>query len=292
MRHLLAILLLCLAAAASAQVIIIGGQSSSSLPYSGPGDVVSGAKAWWGLRCYNTAYAGNVADVYAPSDASHTLITCSAGGALNETLQTLATTCAVSCTIKTLYDQSGANSCGGGACTVTQATEANRVNVKLNVLGSRYVMDTTAAAPNGLTGGSFTQAQPFTIASAYRNTNAGDGVLIADSGSLVQFRPDLNGANTASIYAGATVSATASDAAFHAVNAVFNAASSSITVDGSTTVVNPSTNGFSNQVDVFSIGAGVQQFHGYAAEFGIWAGSFSGAQLTSMNSNQRAYWRF
>ncbi len=109
---------------------------------------------------------------------------------------------------------------------------------------------------------------------------------------LSAFCSAIAGANLASVYAGITVSATASDAAFHAVNVVFNGASSSINVDGSSTVVNPGAQGFVNNLNLFSLGAGTQQFHGYAAEFGIWAGSFSGAQLTSMNSNQHAYWNF
>ena len=32
--------------------------------YVGPLDAVSGAVAYWGLRCSTTAYAGNVADIW------------------------------------------------------------------------------------------------------------------------------------------------------------------------------------------------------------------------------------
>ena len=97
--------------------------------YAGPGDIVSGATAYWSLyHCYNTAYGGNVADVYAPADASHTLITCTAGGTINETLQSLATTCASSCTVKEFYDQTGNSN------HLIQATSGLRFTVTLSCL--------------------------------------------------------------------------------------------------------------------------------------------------------------
>ena len=48
--------------------ISIGG--SPPPPFSGPGDIVSGALDFWSpYECYSFAFTGNIADVYAPGDA-------------------------------------------------------------------------------------------------------------------------------------------------------------------------------------------------------------------------------
>lgn len=77
--------------------------------YNGPGDIIPGATAFWGLRCYTNAYTGNVADIWdaATGNTTETILKCSRGGAITATINPLATTCAGGCGIAKLYDQTG-----------------------------------------------------------------------------------------------------------------------------------------------------------------------------------------
>jgi hypothetical protein len=92
--------------------------------YTGPGNIVSGASAWWGLRAYNTAYAtalGNIANIVDTATGAATctikanasgdadLTTAGAGGAGNNCLLGATTFCttthAAGCSVTLLYDQ-------------------------------------------------------------------------------------------------------------------------------------------------------------------------------------------
>lgn len=263
--------------------------------YTGPVDINGTAFAIWSTRCSSTGYTGNVIDIYAPADASHTLITCSSGGALNETLQALATTCAVSCTAKTIYDQSGSNSCSGStACDLVQTTIALRPVVTLNCLNSKICLafntNLTMASANGVS-----LSQAFTVsvvANRTGNTSAFNNILGGDSSSTtLAFN---NAVNQITMYAGsATPVATANDSTTHAIQALFNAASSSFYVDGSSTAAStsPGTSGF-NGTDKFNIGVNAgNTFIGNWFEVGVW-NSDKTANNSSMNGNQHTYWSF
>jgi hypothetical protein len=283
----------CADDAAPSMSLLGVGRGAPPTAYSGPGDAVSGAKSYWGLRCYNTAYTGNVADVYAPSDASHTLLTCSAGGIINETVQALATTCASSCTVKTLYDQSGAGNCSG-ACNLTQATIANRPAFVTNCVGGKPCMTFTAAAPtlmqSAVIAGGFSQAN--TIVTTYKSTAVAQGWIIIGQ-SLFAGVFAGGGSNYLASWANSGfVSGTASDNAFHAAQVVQNGASSSINVDGSQVdASNPGTGGYDNGPCVGAKCDTAEPFDGQITELGVWAG-FSGGNITAMNSNQHSYWGF
>ncbi len=85
-RFLVALLLLCASAQAQDYPIIGGGVLAPAATYSGPGNVVSGATAWYGLRAYNAAYAvagSNAINVRRASDNSTENIAVLSTGALN-----------------------------------------------------------------------------------------------------------------------------------------------------------------------------------------------------------------
>ena len=91
----------------------IGGSPPS---YTGPGDVVSGAVAWWGLRAYNGTYAaslGKLANICTPLDAVCADVNSDTSGNFNlsGTGALLCNNSTSICTVKILYDQSGALSC-------------------------------------------------------------------------------------------------------------------------------------------------------------------------------------
>src|SRR5437879_10288669 len=119
-------ILLAVQPAVSGSMMLLGvGGSGAAAAYSGPGDVVSGAFAWWGMLCYSNAYSGNVADITdaATGNTTGTRLQCSFGivSALvsgsactfvtGNACSSLATTCATACNVVTLYDQSGNTNC-------------------------------------------------------------------------------------------------------------------------------------------------------------------------------------
>lgn len=289
----------------------IDSNAASGVPaYIGPGDIVAGAKSWWGLRCYTLAYSGNVVDVVDASTGTTTgtRLKCSNGvvsGLISgsactfvtgNTCSPLATTCAVACKAVTLYDQSGLNSCNGSLapCDLTQATNANRPTYTLNCIGSLPCI-TFSGSPVVLSSTTPTAAisQIFTISQVSERTGSFTTQMevINDASCIGTFY--ANTTNSAAIFANTSVvSAIAFDSTFHAIQSVFNAASSTINVDNSSTSPgNPGSVGISSFL--LSMGGGSCGFlTGSIAEGGIWAGGFTSGQQTSMNSNQHAYWGF
>jgi hypothetical protein len=99
-------------------------------------------------------------------------------------------------------------------------------------------------------------------------------------------------ANTLKLFAGSSFTATASDGSFHSIHAVLNGASSDINIDGSSNTGNPGTNGLGTAVSLngsegFEAGPSAD-----AVEWGLWSSALSGANMTSLSSNQHSYWGF
>jgi hypothetical protein len=287
--------LLCLPSRAQLTATGVGG--GFGIPgggaYAGPGNIVGSAYAYWGLRCYTTAYTGNVADIYAPSDASHTLLTCSSGGVINETVQALATTCATSCSLKTLYDQSAANSCGGPSqpCDFVQATEATRPTIVTNCLGGRpcFACSGTQEMPTAV-GYLSGQSQPNTV--SYVGKRTGNFASTTNIWGNYDFSVQIGGvgANTIAAYAGSVLSASGADNVFHAVQNILNGASSTLYIDGTATNGSIGSNSFNPGPRLCS--AGGNFYTGQGTEVGAWNVAFSGAQQSNMNANQRSWWSF
>lgn len=101
-------------------------------------------------------------------------------------------------------------------------------------------------------------------------------------------------ANLVAMYEGNNIpTASASDNAYHAVQFIINAASSSFYIDGSSSAVSLTVTGPGAAPMGVGPANGVgNNFVGNLAEAGYWAVGFSGAQQTNMNSNQHSYWGF
>jgi hypothetical protein len=276
---------------------------SGVVAYSGPGDIVSGALAAFGGRCYNTAYSGNMADVWdgATGSTTETLLTCSPGGTINQTVNSLATTCSVSCSIKTFYDMSGALSCGGAACDLTQATNSKRPVLIQSCLNGKICGRCTASSSQEMThASSFTRAQQITYSSVFNPKDATPANTItlfaSDNGS---FRgPYLQAAETGSpairIYAGSsTAGTTVTLGSPYSVQGIFNAASSQVVINGSPATFNVGGNGMTS-TDVLSLcsgnGVGYGDFDFF--ELTIYGIGFNSTQYGNMSTNQRAYLNF
>lgn len=267
-------------------------KAAAAASYQGPGDIVSGALAWYGLRAYSATYASpgtNPAiDIVDQSNANPLTVAILSTGALDvASIATWVTAHSVS-TIKItkLYDQSG------NSRNLIQSTLANMPVLVLSGLGSLPVIRHTSTT-NMLTSLTVTQAQPVTIvAVAKRTTVSGAlGLIFGNSTAspTVLFSVAANGA---SLFAGSSVSiGTAADSAFHCLQGLFNGASSTGNIDGSVSgSVNPGSGGFSANALTFNSAA--FPFSGDFVEAGLWAGNFSGGNQTSTNSNVHTYWGF
>jgi hypothetical protein len=277
---------------------------SATVPYIGPGDLIPGATAWWGLRAYNAAYAaslGKIVNVCTPADATCADVKSDAAGNFN-IAGTPSLTCNNStsiCTIKTLYDQTGALNCDNGSpnfpCDVTNATIANRPILVLNCLGTLPCM--------GLNGFQSLRAQditypsqPFTISATAESTGSPPsgirGVIYGDSGNAILLAFDRSAANNAELNCGTQfVVNSIADNSFHALQGICNAASSILYIDGTSYSGNAGTQFVMSMPIVGAIAAG-QNILGRIVEVGLWPVGLSPSQQSSMNTNQHAYWGF
>lgn len=327
--------------------------------YRGPGDVVSGAAVWYGLRGYNNAYAtgsnkainvrrasdstaqdililGNgmldiaTANTFAGTDATATASATASttialtgasstphagstitgtgvtqpcyvvsvgsftGGAGNIVVNAAQTLAAVSITLQyglfvtEIYDQSGNGRHATQATSATQpqllpTVQSGLPGIKFN--GSQYLIGTATAAAI---------VQPVTISWVANRTSAiSTGyVLSAYNGSVGACLGFNGSAAQIVMYAGSVVTASATTGTAHSAQGVFNGASSTISIDGvATTGVNPSTNAGNAKMGFGAhVNAASPLDLGYAFEAGEWPSAFTVGNLTSMHTNQSAYW--
>lgn len=273
------------------------GAPGGAAAYSGPGDVVSGALAWWGLRCYNNAYSGNVADVWdaATGNTTETLLTCSAGGTINQTVHTLAVTCAVSCEVATIYDQSGASSCSG-ACDDTATHAAGRPILTLNCIGSLPCMVPGTTGSLKSANLASTENQPFTLSVvAARTVTSAAQSAISEAGDQPSEGLFASALNTVSMYGGNAVpTATAADNVAHTLQYVFNNTTSNIYVDATSNAVSIATASAMGSGHAFvfpRLTGATETVHVFEA--GWWPVGFTvtgGGQASLMHTNQCTYW--
>lgn len=278
-----------------------GGNNSGPPPsYSGPGDIASGALAWWGLRAYSLATAGTkAANVCNASDANCADVNTLANGDFDvSTAQGAPLSCGGAggtCTIKTLYDQSGSLACTGSvACSLTQATIASRPTLTFSCLGALPCMTwTSSQVMRSVTnpGWSSSHAQPFSGSAVGERTGSFTSFadIVAPSDTQVQLG-FANSANSALLYAGSIATATAADSAWHALQGLWSGASSVISVDGSASTVNAGTTGLTGAQQP-CMGSCNNGLTGKSTEAGVWASDIS-SSFVALSSNQHSYWGF
>lgn|SRR5262245_53840105 len=256
--------------------------------YTGPGDIVSGADAWWGLRAFSAATVGDTAIRLrrdGASPAEQDFVTISGGGLDLTSISSFKGS--DNLFVVTLYDQTG------NAKTLTQSTAANQPTFTLAGLGSNPIMTFSNASSTRLVGSAVNGTQPNTV-SMLLNSDAVGALRSAWGTNSQAMGSDQSGTNNVWMFAGGTVTTvTAADATWHAVQAVFNGASSDLNVDGSSNTVNPGTNdpggNFENLGDNSGLG---QNFSGKINEAGRWFIAFSGTQSTNMEANQQTFWGY
>jgi hypothetical protein len=284
-------------ASAFGQSNIIGsgiwGDVKPRASYQGPGDVVSGAVAFYSCRAYSAAKAGTKAyRIVRASDSTQTDVNSSASGLCDTT--TPATFCAsTTCKYVTWYDQSGANACGGSACDATQSSSSKQAawtSAALNgwpcAAGASSTSTIEYAAVNAIT-----QAQPLSYIAVTERTGSFTTVnrVIADSGGTQGRLGFQSSANTAVTTGGTALNATAADSAFHALQGLLNGASSALVVDGSATTGNAGTTGLSSaHIDLMGDSTGAAALVGNLCEVGLWPSAFNSTQYGNMNTNMHS----
>lgn len=258
--------------------------SISTNLYSGPGDVVPGAAAWWGLRAYSSARIGqNAVRLKRSSDNAEQDFATIAGGGLDVAAILAFKGASTDLLPITLYDQTG----NGNDASVVNS---GRFNVSTN-------SPPTISCSNGLgtefdAAGPTIASQPFSVSTVFIDD---DG---PDTGSFpVLFRSSAT--NTPTIFnEGSSIpnvslvdvsTLTASSTPYqtwHGLQAVFNNTSSVINLSGTTTTGSVGgTDGVAATVKLFWNG-----FTGRFTELGVWGSAFTSPQQASLLANQQAYW--
>src|SRR5215211_3938725 len=144
-----------------------GTAAAAAAAFSGPGDVVSGAAAWWGLRAYSAATTGaNLVRIRRVSDnVEQNFVSLSTGALDRASIVTFLA--ATTGRFVTYYDQIGVKH-------LTQATAANQAAVNLSGIGSLVTADFATAGPHFYTtAAALAQTQPFTLGAVAKSVNNG-----------------------------------------------------------------------------------------------------------------------
>jgi hypothetical protein len=277
--------------------------------YVGPGDVVGGASVWYGLRAYNAAYAaatGNIADLVAVTGGG---AVCTLKAATDGTADLVGTYCSAttvplacaaasggSCKISKLYDQTGG---GKDASQGTLATMPALVFGPVTGLAANRPAMVFANAQFLVTSVAPVIVQPLTMSSvAIRTSGTTDvGMMASDNGNEPEMI--LQAATVATVFAGAVVSSSQTNNAWHSFHGVFNSASTASLVNVDGVSGSPGNAGSGNFTAAHQLRIGRDSFAasgswwvGNINEAGIWASALSGANMTSLSSNQHSYWGY
>jgi hypothetical protein len=257
--------------------------------YQGPGDVVSGAYAWYSCsRGYNAADTANACNVCLPSDTTCADITLTSGFAVLPGSLSTCNITTVICTVKTAYDKSG------NSRDITQATESLRPTFRPAMASngcpttSLPCMQFVGSSSQRLINATLrTLAQPMTMSGVLLASSAGASgtEIFGFSNTPLIFRSNTNSIRILDTTT-SPAAVTMSDNVWHAFQGIWNSTSSAIYVDATgTTGLNSAGGAVSKQIHMSS-NSFSNYFTGSIAEFGIWASAFSGTNAGDMNSNQ------
>jgi len=258
--------------------------------YTGPGNVVSGAAGWWGLRAYNAAYctgSNDAATIRRASDNTTKTIVILSNCTFD--VNTASTFCSgTTCYVTTLYDQSGNGN------NMSQSTNADQPQLVFNCISSLPCME-FAATPY-LTATKNVSALPVTMATVMERygdfSSALNYFAFSGNGTSNNAVYGATSANTVEFYAGSNMTATMSDSAQHSLIVVApSSGNSTIYVDDTATSGNAGNTFESGTYSSMGAGpTGGQPSEIYVSEFGIWASAFTSTQAGNMCHNQYEYW--
>ncbi len=271
--------------------------ASAPPSYTGPGDVITGAKFWHGVRAYTAAIAAAgtqpIFDLRRASDNA----TCTAIIATNGTVDlTVGTPCngntqtvtawigASSAFVSKWYDQSG------NGINVVQATSGAQPQLLLSGCGvnSKPCLQFSSSQFLGVSVGS-TTAQPYTfVTEAERVSNFTTQMNYFDFESGTQALYFPTSTNSVRLFVGSdSGDVTASNGVLHEINAVVNGASSTVNVDGTSTGVTVGSDAAGANINVG--GVSVHCNVCIIPEDGMWPSNLS-SSLAGLHSNMSSYY--
>jgi len=253
--------------------------------YVGPGDIVAGASNWWGLRSYSSDKLNyRTVRLRRSSDNQEQDFYTTASGILNLSAIT-AFAGGSNLFASVLYDQAG-------NANLTQTTQSQQPQFISNNLSGTPSLRFTDAAASAMTVSSIVATQPFTVSWVANRTSPGvfnatflSANIVASGfapteGFLYHLAPSETDIGT-----GTPVGT------YHAVQNVFNGASSDLNIDGVSNITNPGTNNMSGRFD-WSDDQFNNHMEGNAMEIGVWDIAFTSVQSFLMAQNQMTYWAF
>jgi len=263
----------------------VSGCLGNFVPYIGPGDIVPGALAFWGLRAYSQASMGQVA-ITLRRDSDNGLQDFRMLG--NGHLDVAAITtfkAAANLFVRTLHDQVGTND-------FVQTTNANQPQFILNGFGANPVMRFVKASSLGLiTLNAIADTQPFSWSAVAKRTGSTtlQNTILGDANVEFYFN---NAANQLAMFAGTTQTIAGTDGIFHSLNGVFNGANSIFNVDGINSTVSPGANAMGGTMD---LGSGDTLTNPCDADIlgaSVWTSALTAQNLIDLHGNQGAFWGF
>jgi hypothetical protein len=280
----------------AAGVTNVALQPTTVVGYQGPGDIVSGASVWWGLRAYKLSSIGTAAVRLIAPDSAQSDFNTVAGGGLDVTgIIAFGVVHGTPLTVVKIYDQSGNGidlSQAGGPGFVTTGNGLTLPNIGF-----------VAASNQSLNNASFTftlAGLPITYVAVGNHTaSASQQILLATSSGGVG---DVNaiglrnsGANSCFSYAGTAglQGVGGTDGNWHSFQAVFtNSTSDVFNVDNNPQTGTNTGSDFPSSCVIY-VGALVsanQPFDGFFSEAGIWPVGFNSTQQGQMYTNQHTWY--
>jgi hypothetical protein len=267
---------------------------AAAAAYVGPGDAVSGAYLWGGLRAYTAASIGSNAIRLHAADATEADFVTVSGGGLDLTSINSFISTHGACTVAKIYDQTG------NGRDLVQATVANQATYSSTSGPSSKPGMTCNLSVAYATASAISLIPPMSM-SFVAQTNPdgvhdlGLGGMQANFGGFVLQRGvSVSLPNTLELYDGngfARVAAT--DNTWLAVNTWTTNSSQNGTIEVNGTQVTAFVNfGTDSTSTTFSLGNdGTRYWRGLICEAGVWPGG-STTTIDTVNGNQRTYWGF
>jgi hypothetical protein len=304
LRKLLTLCLLSISLAHADSLATVGASGGDKVTvagFQGPGDIASGAIAFYSAgRAYNAAYAAAQSPLADIVDTTTGLATCTfkvgtngfanlsavvcPTGAPVVSVTTFCTVTHIGCSITKLYDQTGNGN------HVVQATLANMPGLTLSAQnGLPCAAGTGTTTLNLASSTTITQAQPFTemaVVERTGSTSTAQRILGIGTAPLLTF----GGANGVSYSAGTQIILTAADNAFHALLAIASQTAPLFSVDSSANISTSSSGALTLASTVTLMNRSVLNqaiLTGFVCEAGIWPADLN-SSYQAMLANMRS----
>ena len=298
------VLLACCAHASMAQqrllLMGVGGPPAGAAACSPAclGDAISGATEYWGVRCYNYAYAGNVMDLVdtATGNTTGTRLKCTNGvvSALvsgsactfvtGNACSSVATTCAISCSVNQLYGQiAGYNLTPQGAISTAPTYTTS------GCLGTRACIACSSASNQNLVTFATepTVAQPFTFVIGFEYTSTSNGGMFGGGANVTFVEPQ----NTHTQWgAGTNINTTSSINTVYSAQFIFNGSSSAADFNGTKTTGLAAGAGSFGGIGIAVCTDNFSTGNGNFGEAAMYPSAFSSGTQDTANSNLTTFY--